>query len=260
MARINVYVVGYGTGYANWLLNNPDGENGILVNNMKEADLVLLTGGGDVHASFYGRRSHPQAYGTRPSDERPTRDQQEWEAIAQAVALGKPMWGTCRGLQIMCAYAGGDLIQHMSHSGNHDITFYDGQTTVRTNTIHHQMIYPFEKLTHGEDYYIVANSLGLSPFHYGESNEDRLELPVNKDGLLLEPEAGFFPKINGFGQQSHLEMQDFSSPVVRITRKLVDHQIKGELSYILENNIPIIDVLNPEFTVEKVVKGEFILS
>lgn len=155
----------------------------------------------------------------------------------------------------MCAFAGGDLIQHVNHGGwGHDITFYDG-TVVETNTIHHQMIYPFEKLVQGEDYYIVANSLGLSNVHQGETN-DNLDLPVNENGVKLEPETAFFPKINGFGHQSHLEMQSSQSPVVRLTRKLVEHQVKGTLEVILQNNIPLMEIINPEFDINKIIKQQ----
>lgn len=97
--RLNVYVVGSATGYANWLLNNPDGENGRLVSSMEEADIVVFTGGGDVDPSYYNRARHPKTYSDTPGQtDRLTRDEREWEAMQQAVALNKPLWGTCRGL------------------------------------------------------------------------------------------------------------------------------------------------------------------
>lgn len=249
--KLNVYVVGSATSYANWLLNNPDGENGKLVTSMEEADIVVLTGGGDVDPSYYGRQTNSRTYSTPPREGFETRDSREWEAITRAVELGKPMWGTCRGLQILCAFAGGDLIQHVNHGGgDHPISFYDG-TSVMTNTIHHQMVYPFAKLKPVEDYFIVANALGLSNVYLGEEGEN-LVLPTNEQGITLEPEAAFFPKINGFGQQSHLEMRGYNSPVVNITRKLVEHQVKGTLSEVLKQQIPVSQLIDPSFKLEVV--------
>jgi len=247
--KINVMVVGFATGYANWLLNNPYGDNGKLVDNVKEADIVLFTGGGDVHPSFYNRQVNPRTGADTPNNGKYlTRDEREWEAMTEAVEAKKPLWGTCRGLQLMCAFAGGDLIQHVNHGGwGHDITFYDG-TVVETNTIHHQMIYPFEKLKAKEDYYILANSLGLSNVYQGETNES-LPMPTNDKGIVLEPEAAFFTKINGFGQQSHLEMQQ-GRPVTLYTRKLVEHQIKGTLATVLDHNIPIGELMKVDFVLE----------
>lgn len=241
--KINPYVVDGGNGYANWLINNPDGENGKIVNSIEEADIVVFTGGGDVNPYYYNKSKNNRTYSQEVGKN--TRDAREWEMMQYAAALGKPMWGTCRGLQLMCAFAGGDLIQHVNHYGDHEIEFYDG-TSVMTNTIHHQMIYPFEKLKQGSDYYIIANSLGISDVYLGENNE-HLALPKNAAGMTLEPEAGYFPKIKALGQQSHLEMQSYKSPVVRLTRKLVEHLILGTLDEVMENNIPFSELLNPEF-------------
>lgn len=255
MKTINAYVVGSSTSYANWLIRGIACPEGKIVSDIRQADIVVFTGGGDVHPSFYNRKVNPRTWATEPKQSMTlTRDEKEWAMMHEAVELKKPMWGTCRGLQLMCAYAGGDLIQDVNHGGgSHEITFYDG-TVVTTNTIHHQMIYPFEKLVKAEDYFIVANSLGLSPYHRGETDEN-LPMPVNENGIILEPESAFFPKINGFGQQSHLEMRG-NDPVVLLTRKLVEHQIEGTLATVLENNIPFVKLLDKNFNIERYIKNE----
>lgn len=251
MKNLNVHVIGSSIGYANWLLKPFGDVTGRLVEDIKSADIVVFTGGQDVHPKYYNRASNPS---TSADDYPRSRDSVEWEKMTTAVEMRKAMWGTCRGLQLMCAFAGGDLIQHVSHPYRHEIQFYDG-TIVTTNSIHHQMVYPFEKLKEKEDYHIVANSLQLSGCHQGE-NRSNLVMPVNSNGIILEPEAAFFPKINGFGQQSHLEMQDFNSPVVQITRRLVEFQLNGTLDELLTKGYSLQDVLKPSFNLSKIIKLE----
>lgn len=249
MKKLKVFVVGSATSYANWLVGAGTEFEGQLVRSIEEADLVLLTGGQDVHPSFYDEPQGP-AHGTDPATSSYlTRDQQEILVITEAMALNKPMFGTCRGLQLLNVIAGGKLVQDMSHPSRHDIQFYDG-TVVSTNSIHHQIVHPFNLPE--EDYYIVANSLGLSKTHL-DGKYKQMYLPVNESGILLEPECAFYPRINGFGQQSHLEMQSSDKPIVQITRKLVDLQVKGDLEYVLQKSLPIKTVMG-EFTVPEEYK------
>ena len=108
--KLKVYVVGRSVGYANWIT---DSEN--LVNTIEEADLVLLTGGEDVNPEYYNEPVHPKTSFTK-------RDDHEFEEIKKAIALEKPLYGTCRGLQILTVAAGGSLIQDQSNKYSPHLT------------------------------------------------------------------------------------------------------------------------------------------
>jgi putative glutamine amidotransferase len=70
------------------------------------ADALLLSGGGDVAASLYGRPNHPALTGV---DE--LRDATEILAIRAAMDRGRPLLAICRGIQMLNVALGGTLIQ-----------------------------------------------------------------------------------------------------------------------------------------------------
>ena len=82
-------------------------------------DILLLHGGADISPSLY---NHPVHEYTGAGDQPSRRDRTEWALVEQAVKLGVPIIGICRGMQLLCAFAGGSLIQDVdNHSGNHKV-------------------------------------------------------------------------------------------------------------------------------------------
>ncbi|MBP5689340.1 MAG: gamma-glutamyl-gamma-aminobutyrate hydrolase family protein [Bacteroidales bacterium] len=73
---------------------------------MEGIDVLLLIGGGDVEPSRYGEETLPQC-GTIELE----RDAFEYRLIDEAMRLGKPIFGICRGMQILNVYFGGTLYQ-----------------------------------------------------------------------------------------------------------------------------------------------------
>lgn len=67
---------------------------------------LLLTGGGDVEPSRFGATRHPE---TGEPDLQ--RDEVEWRLAEAALAMGMPVFGICRGIQLLACVAGGTLIQ-----------------------------------------------------------------------------------------------------------------------------------------------------
>jgi putative glutamine amidotransferase len=67
---------------------------------------LLLTGGDDVHPSHFGEAPHPKI---ELVDER--RDRFEIALVHAARARGLPVFGICRGVQLMNVALGGDLFQ-----------------------------------------------------------------------------------------------------------------------------------------------------
>ncbi len=122
-------------------------------------DGLLLTGGNDVD---------PASYGTEPEVGLgvvyPQRDQLEIRLLREVMRMGKPVFGICRGLQLMNAALGGTLVQdlgrakqskiqhsqkaprhHMSHTVHIDpdsriYTLLGQRKKLRTNSYHHQAV------------------------------------------------------------------------------------------------------------------------
>ena len=122
-------------------------------------DGLVLQGGNDVAPDQYGEQPlHPDWAGD------PVRDQYEMELIAAFVHAGKPVFGVCRGLQLLNVMFGGSLYQDiptqqpqaLAHRqsaryerhfhaieivpGTHLARLYPGLQRSTTNSIHHQGI------------------------------------------------------------------------------------------------------------------------
>lgn len=122
-------------------------------------DGLVLQGGNDVAPQSYGEEPlRPEWAGD------PVRDRYEMELIQAFVDAGKPVFGICRGLQVLNVHFGGTLLQdiatqrpqarrHVSRGDydawHHDVVFepgsrlaalYPGRSGARVNSIHHQGI------------------------------------------------------------------------------------------------------------------------
>jgi putative glutamine amidotransferase len=75
-------------------------------------DGLLLTGGDDVAPARYGEAAHP----TVVSDSEPGRDQFELALLGEARARDLPIFGICRGVQVMNVAFGGTLVQDIPSS------------------------------------------------------------------------------------------------------------------------------------------------
>ena len=122
-------------------------------------DGLLLQGGADMSPKSYGESPMNPAWS---GDE--VRDQYEIELFHEFVTQGKPVFGICRGHQVINVALGGSLYQDIatqcSGSGTHrdEIAYdkcfhemrimpdswlskiYPGLTSTRINTIHHQAV------------------------------------------------------------------------------------------------------------------------
>ena len=182
-----IFIVGFygGSEYINWI---PQSQR---VFDMKEADLVLFTGGEDVDPSVYHKDVHP----TTASNI--FRDEKEIAAFKEAKNLGKPMLGICRGAQLLCVMNGGILVQHQeNNSFIHKMKTANG-VEVLTSSCHHQAAYPF--LLPEKKYKILGWTEKHSRFHFGQSYQEELNPPK-------ECEVVYYPKFRCLGYQGHPEM------------------------------------------------------
>jgi putative glutamine amidotransferase len=76
---------------------------------------LLLMGGTDVNPARFGAAPRPE---TDPPDDE--RDEAELALIHEAIEQDLPIFGICRGLQILNVYHGGTLVQHLEASARHD--------------------------------------------------------------------------------------------------------------------------------------------
>lgn len=120
-------------------------------------DGILFSGGHDLNPLLYGEQPNEKL-----NDLNPMRDDFEWQAIQVVDRLKKPMFGICRGSQMINVYNGGKLYQDNSYHGTiikhvhkcnpdmpvHDVQFIEngflhaatGKTNARINSFHHQSV------------------------------------------------------------------------------------------------------------------------
>lgn len=77
-------------------------------NGLEIAGLVLC-GGADVAPSLYGEATLPEA----GVEIVPQRDAAEWALLAATQEARRPVWGVCRGLQVLNVFLGGSLWQDL---------------------------------------------------------------------------------------------------------------------------------------------------
>ena len=115
-------------------------------------DGLLLCGGGDIDPARYGQANQ----GSQPPD--PVRDQAELELFHAFLQAGKPIFGICRGMQLINVALGGTLVQDLPplvrpfHGGSeadcvHPIRAAEGSLLHRlygcvfpVNSSHHQAV------------------------------------------------------------------------------------------------------------------------
>lgn len=150
---------------------------------------LVVWGGADISPTLYRR---PVSSRTHASEKLSSRDELEWALMKRAEQLGIPILGICRGAQMLCALAGGWLLQDVTgHTQSHLVETNDGQI-LKVSSLHHQMLYPFEV-----DHVMIANSIKRLSNHYLDVEED-INIPV-------EPEFVYFPKQKGIAIQWHPE-------------------------------------------------------
>lgn len=162
---------------------------------MREADVVVFTGGPDVDPQLYGERPHK----TTRCDE--DRDNNDITAYFEAYGQGIPMFGVCRGAQFLHVMNGGKLYQDVeNHQGTHKL--FDPHTKEcieRVSSVHHQAVIPSVGMQ------IVATAIGAN------CNRRALNPTVEITGSNIDVEAFFYPETLCFGVQGHPEYSGYNA-------------------------------------------------
>ncbi len=134
-------------------------DNAVLDHFLKTCDGWLLTGGGDVSAKFYApRMSTTLRKKISGADE--VRDEMEIYVARKLQERDQPLFGICRGIQVMNVALGGTLLPHLPGHRNpqpdafaHAIEWTKGgrlhramEGFNRVNTSHHQAV---DRVAHG---------------------------------------------------------------------------------------------------------------
>lgn len=177
---------------------------------LQKGDVLVIWGGQDIHPSYYGKKASPQSQ-AYPMPSR--RDQTEWALIQRAKELNLLIIGVCRGAQMLCAAAGGYLMQHITgHAGpHHTIATNDGRSFV-VNSLHHQMMVP-----DNTEHELLAVSSTLRSKEYWDEHK--------KVDHNQEPELVWFPKIRGFAIQWHPEMMFPDAPATQYLKELLQDKL-----------------------------------
>lgn len=158
---------------------------------LPDMDLVLFTGGEDVHPKFYN------GVHTNISHTNEDRDTNELGLFKLCLKHNIKMTGVCRGIQFLNVMCGGKMHQHInSHGGTlHEVLFPATGKIVTVSSTHHQLvILPEDALPVAWTYPENMSNIYIGP------NADKIEAPEH------EIEAAVYPKYNAFGVQFHPEM------------------------------------------------------
>ena len=126
-----------------YILPTPGYDRELILSYLDFADGLLLSGGDDIHPSFYGEFVLERC---GIIDEK--RDLFEIELFRGAVERGMPVLGICRGMQLIAVALGGSLYQDLSycdtamgfHDGSWERTGETPSVTLTPGTILHQIL------------------------------------------------------------------------------------------------------------------------
>jgi len=97
------------------MLLPPVGQEGAADGLVRRLDGLVLSGGADVDPGRYDATAHPRTAGWRAD-----RDAWELALLDAAEAIGLPVLGVCRGMQVMAVHGGGRLDQHTPDLVDHE--------------------------------------------------------------------------------------------------------------------------------------------
>lgn len=184
---------------------------------LNELDGFVFTGGADIAPQSYGQE--PIEDGRWPGDH--YRDQYELRILDYAMRNDKPVFGICRGLQLLNVYLGG--------------TLYQDSSLQRSGSIVHRKAELYDKLYHPIEFksgswmdkmFRSQNKNQINSAHH--QSIDRLG--KNLEVLAVCPEDGIIEAIGYtkapdgkvFGVQFHPEFTETLENIIVNTQKLLD--------------------------------------
>lgn len=180
--------------------------------NLRTCDLVYFGGGQDVHPSLYGHKNVASGVGHLPS----LRDIFEKQVFEDAVSNNIPIFGICRGAQLLCALSGGSLVQDVEgHGVTHPIyavTVDKGECSIgMMPSTHHQMMNIWGLKS--------AMLLAWTPIRSKRYVRDETKVPQYKQNI--DPEIVYFNNTRALAVQGHPEYLETDSPIPMHVRSMI---------------------------------------
>lgn len=178
-------------------------------------DGLLLIGGGDVETARYGGKDHPAVGGVWP-----IRDELECRLANLAYDSDWPVFGICRGVQVMNVAAGGKLYSDIPDQVP-NVRFRHAQPvgTPRDHIAHNVDILPNTKLRS----IIGKDTLPVNSFHHQAVSEPGCGMQISaysEDGI---PEALEIPEHRfAIGVQWHPECMQQYEDQMKLFRAFTD--------------------------------------
>ena len=189
------------------------------LDDVNKCDALVIWGGADISPSIYHEPVGPR---TGATEHLSKRDMVELAACKRAIERGIPIIGVCRGAQLLCAIAGGKLVQDVQNHGmTHNVTTKDGRS-ISTSSMHHQMMYPW-----AVEHELIA--WAETPLSRDYEGVDIMPM-WRDDDFFVEPEIVWFPKIKGLAIQGHPEFMDAKCEFVQYCMELVHEYILKEIT------------------------------
>jgi putative glutamine amidotransferase len=169
-------------------------------------DGLLLTGGSDLHPSYYGEEPLPELDVTLPE-----RDAFEMEILGHALQRGVPVFGICRGMQVLNVALGGTLYQ-------------DLPSQIESNSIAHRQQMPKWQWTHEVEVnsaskvakIVQVTGLRVNSYHHQgikDLADGLLAVAFASDGVIEAVESRDLSERWFIGVQWHAEaMREMESP------------------------------------------------
>ncbi|WP_104089384.1 gamma-glutamyl-gamma-aminobutyrate hydrolase family protein [Cryobacterium sp. N19] len=171
-----------------------------------DADALVIVGGEDVTPNFYGGSTGYEGETAHFA----AADEGQIALVQRALALGTPLLGICRGLQIINVALGGNLVQHIDDGihknigvpidqilSTHDVTLSNdstlaaslGRVDISVQSAHHQIV---DRLgsglvaaAHAPDGLIEALEHETAPIIGVQWHPEAPDAPVDQLALLL---------------------------------------------------------------------------
>ncbi|HUF49915.1 MAG TPA: gamma-glutamyl-gamma-aminobutyrate hydrolase family protein [Longimicrobiales bacterium] len=171
---------------------------------------LVLTGGEDVDPARYGEAPSPALGAVQPA-----RDEMEFAALGCALERAMPIFGICRGAQVINVHFGGTLYQDIA--------------TERPTDLLHEQTEPWDRRTHNatvEAHTLLHGILGdarlfINSFHHQAVKQVGRELRIAamaEDGLIEAIEHREYPWL--LGVQWHPERNEATAPDTDPDRRL----------------------------------------
>jgi putative glutamine amidotransferase len=176
-------------------------------NNLEEADLLVFGGGSDIEPALYREdndEKHPQVFFDVD------RDNADMGLYLTAREYGMPMFGVCRGAQLLHVMNEGKLFQHVDeHYGAHRCFAHEEKMMLdNVSSVHHQMV------IHNKEMEVLLST--------SQSKTRWLNKDVKETKASRDIEAFYYRDTGCFGVQGHPEYSGCPAFTVWCLKKIND--------------------------------------